>query len=73
METTTRSLAKAVSYRLLGSAVTAVIVLLWTGRPMLSAGVGVFDMVAKIGLYFLHERIWNHISFGRPKRPEYEI
>ena len=73
METNTRSLAKAISYRLLGSATTAVIVLIWTGRPVLSAGVGLFDMVAKIGLYFLHERIWNHISFGRPKRPEYEI
>jgi uncharacterized membrane protein len=30
-------------------------------------------MVLKIGLYFLHERLWNHISFGRSKRPEYEI
>jgi uncharacterized membrane protein len=73
MESNTRSLAKAVSYRLLGSGVTALIVLLWTGQVGLSAGVGVLDMVAKIGLYFLHERIWNHISFGRPKPPEYEI
>jgi uncharacterized membrane protein len=73
MESNTRSLAKAVSYRLLGSAVTAVIVLSWTGKIALSAGIGVLDLVAKIGLYFLHERIWNHISFGRPKRPEYEI
>ena len=73
MESNTRSLAKAVSYRLLGSAVTAVIVLAWTGRLALSAGIGVLDMVAKIGLYFLHERLWNHINFGRPKPPEYEI
>ena len=73
MESNTRSLAKAVSYRLLGSAVTAIIVLTLTGKVGISAGVGLLDMVAKIGLYFLHERIWNHISFGRPKRPEYEI
>lgn len=73
MESNTRSLAKAISYRLLGSALTAIIVLIWTGRPALSAGIGIFDMVAKIGLYFVHERIWNHISFGRPKPPEYEI
>ena len=49
------------------------IVLVWTGKPGLSFGVGLLDMLAKIGLYFLHERIWNHISFGRPKPPEYEI
>jgi adenylylsulfate kinase len=73
MESNTRSLAKAVSYRVLGSAVTALVVLIWTGRWGLSAGIGALDMLAKIGLYFLHERIWNHISFGRPKPPEYEI
>jgi uncharacterized membrane protein len=73
MESTTRSLAKAISYRLLGSAVTALIIMAWTGRIALSAGIGALDMVAKIGLYFLHERMWNHITFGRPKRPEYEI
>jgi len=30
-------------------------------------------MVLKIGAYFVHERIWNHIEFGRGKPPEYEI
>jgi adenylylsulfate kinase len=73
MESNTRSLAKAISYRLLGSAVTAVLVLLWTGRLGISVGIGLLDMGAKIGLYFLHERLWNHINFGRPKPPEYEI
>jgi uncharacterized membrane protein len=73
MESNTRSLAKAVSYRLLGSAATAGIVLALTGKPAISVGVGLFDMLAKIGLYFLHERLWNHINFGRPKPPEYEI
>jgi adenylylsulfate kinase len=73
MESHTRSLAKAVSYRLLGSGITAVIVLIWTGRPGISFGIGLFDMVAKIGLYFLHERVWNHINFGKIKPPEYEI
>jgi len=73
METNTRSLAKAVSYRVLGSACTAAICLVLTGRPGLSAGVGALDMFAKIGLYFLHERIWERINFGRAKPPEYEI
>jgi uncharacterized membrane protein len=32
-------------------------------------------MVLKIGVYFIHERIWNHINFGRSTKaaPEYEI
>lgn len=73
MDSHSRSLAKAISYRLLGSATTALVCLLLTGQLGLSAGLGALDMVVKIGLYFLHERIWNHIGFGRAKRPEYEI
>jgi uncharacterized membrane protein len=68
-----RSLAKAFSYRVLGSAATALVVYLFSGNMPLSASVGGLDMVLKIVLYFIHERLWNHIPFGRPKRPEYEI
>jgi len=72
-DSSVRSLAKAVSYRVLGSAATALIVYVFSGNMPLSAGVGGLDMVLKIVLYFLHERLWNYIPFGRPKRPEYEI
>ena len=73
MDSSARSLAKAVSYRVLGSAGTALIVFIFSGNMPLSVGVGAIDMVLKIALYFLHERIWNHIPYGRPKPPEYEI
>ena len=73
MESNTRSIAKAVSYRLLGSISTALIVFMFSGDARVSMGVGAADMVAKIALYYLHERIWNHISFGRQRPPEYEI
>jgi uncharacterized membrane protein len=72
-ESNARSFAKAVSYRVLGSAGTALVVYAFSGNLPLSAGVGALDIFLKIGLYFLHERIWNHIPFGRPKRPEFEI
>ena len=69
-----RSIAKAVSYRILGSSVTALIFFVLTGKGSLSLGAGALDMVLKIGAYFVHERIWNHINFGRTtKAPEYEI
>ena len=73
MESNSRSLAKAISYRLLGSTGTALVVLLLSGNLKISLGAGALDMIVKIALYFLHERIWNHITYGRPKRPEYEI
>jgi uncharacterized membrane protein len=73
-ETHARSIAKAVSYRVLGSATTGIIVYAATGKGTLSVGVGAADVILKIGAYFLHERIWDHINFGREtKAPEYEI
>lgn len=73
MESNARSVAKAVSYRLLGSVLTAIIVFAFSGDLKASLGVGVADMFLKIALYYLHERLWNHIPFGRPRPPEYEI
>lgn len=73
MDTPSRSIAKAVSYRLLGSMATAMIFYVLNGDAKLSAGAGALDLVTKLGLYFVHERVWNHISFGRQKPPEYEI
>jgi adenylylsulfate kinase len=73
METNARSIAKAISYRVLGSTSTAAIVFLFSHKLSLSVGIGLIDSVVKIAMYFLHERVWNHIDFGRPKPPEYEI
>jgi adenylylsulfate kinase len=74
METQTRSILKAVSYRILGSATTGFIFYVLTGKGTLSVGAGILDVVLKIGVYFLHERLWDKIHFGRGnKSPEYEI
>ncbi|HUI80544.1 MAG TPA: DUF2061 domain-containing protein [Bryobacteraceae bacterium] len=73
MESNSRSFAKAVSYRLLGSGATGLIALVFTHKPWVSGGIAAADMFSKVGLYFLHERIWEHIQFGRAKPPEYEI
>ena len=73
METHARSIAKAVSYRLVGSSVTGLILYVVTGKGTISLLGGVADMVLKIAAYFVHERIWDRIQYGRTKPPEYEI
>jgi len=74
MESHSRSIAKAVSYRLLGSVSTAGIFYVLTGSAKLSFGAGAIDVFVKLAAYFVHERIWAHIPFGRAqKAPEYEI
>lgn len=59
-----RHFAKAVTYRVLGSAGTAAIAYGATGSLQLGAAVGVVDTVVKIGLYYFHERIWYRVRWG---------
>ena len=73
MESHKRSIAKAVSYRVLGSLLTAAIALALSGQWDIALGIGLIDGVAKMGAYFLHERVWARIQWGMPRRPDYEI
>jgi uncharacterized membrane protein len=73
MDSQARSIAKAFSYRILGSASTGLIVYGFTGRGSLSVGASLADIFIKIGVYFVHERIWDRISFGRGRATGYEI
>ena len=67
-DTRRRSSLKALSYRVLGSSTTLLIVLTLIGRIRLSVGAGLLDAVAKVGAYFVHERVWDRIGFGRDCR-----
>ena len=73
MESRRRSIAKALSWRVVAMLITAMVALLWTGEWELAAAIGLADTVIKLGLYYLHERLWVRIDLGKPKPPEYEI
>jgi adenylylsulfate kinase len=66
-ETHTRSIAKALSWRVLGTIATSAIVFLFTRRLVLSLAVGGIEFVSKIGLFWLHERAWDRLRFGKRK------
>lgn len=66
----TRSILKALSWRVTASTDTALIVLVVAyiaGQPLVEAlimglSVGGLEVVTKIFLYYFHERIWNRIG-----------
>jgi uncharacterized membrane protein len=68
-----RSVVKAVTWRIGGSIFTALIALAVTRQASAATAIGMADLVVKIGAFYVHERIWERISFGRAKPPEYEI
>jgi len=73
VETHFRSVIKAVSWRAGGTLVTVIITWAVTGRLDLAVKVGVLETVVKIGAFYLHERIWDCLDFGKKKPPEYQI
>lgn len=60
-----RSIAKAITWRVLASFTTTIIVYVATGSFSLSLGVGFFDIIIKLALYYFHERAWDKTDWGR--------
>jgi adenylylsulfate kinase len=60
-----RSGAKAVTWRVIATTTTMLLVYFFTGELDLSLGVGFFDVLLKLAFYFLHERAWDRIWYGR--------
>jgi len=60
-----RSLSKAVSWRTMASLDTFVVSFIVTGRVGLAGSIAGAELVTKIALYYLHERIWAAVPWGR--------
>jgi uncharacterized membrane protein len=60
-----RSLAKAISWRITGTADTFIISWLITGELLLASGIAATEVVTKIILFWIHERAWNKVRWGR--------
>jgi uncharacterized membrane protein len=73
IETRRRSLAKALSWRIVAAIITTLVVLAMTGRLEFAAKIGLIDTLIKLVIYFVHERTWNKIDYGRLRAPDYEV
>lgn len=60
-----RSILKALSYRVLGSTATGVVGWWISGSLKVGAAVGLADSVIKLILYYIHERLWHRVSWGK--------
>ena len=64
-ETAIRSVAKTLSWRITGSLATFGISFLITGNLAISGTIAIIQITVNTLLYFVHERIWNKIRWGR--------
>jgi adenylylsulfate kinase len=64
-ETHARSIMKALSWRIMGTLATTGLVFAFTRRLSISLAVGSLEFLSKIGIFWLHERAWDRLPFGR--------
>ena len=60
----TRSIAKTVSWRTIGTLDTIIITRLVTGSWLAGAAVGGTELFTKMFLYYYHERVWSKSDWG---------
>jgi uncharacterized membrane protein len=60
-----RSIVKAISWRAVGTVDTILIAWLVVGKLEFAVTIGGVELFTKMALYYLHERTWNKIRFGR--------
>ena len=64
-----RHIAKAVSYRFLGSFQTCLISYFFTGNFWVAGSIGLTEICIKPIIYFFHERVWYNFSkYGLKKQ-----
>ena len=63
-----RHIIKTISWRAIGTLDTTLLAWLIVGDPMIGLQIGGIEMVTKMILYYLHERVWHKFDFGVEKK-----
>jgi len=66
-ETNLRSIGKGVSWRVVATSTTMGIVYIFFGDLELAIATGMLETIAKIGLYWGHEKVWQKVLWGKRK------
>ena len=59
-----KTLAKTMTWRITASLTTFIIAWILTGDLIIGVSIGIIEAIAKIFLYYFHERIWTNINFN---------
>ena len=60
-----RSLVKTISWRLTGSAATFLISLGISSNVAIAGTIATLQLIVNTILYYIHERIWNRVNWGK--------
>ena len=64
MDSQKRSITKTITFRIIATLTTMILVYIFTRSLALANTIGVLDLVSKLILYYLHERAWDRVKWG---------
>jgi len=63
-----RHVMKTVTWRLVGTIDTILIGWIISGNPLIGLKIGSVEIITKMVLYYIHERVWYKSKFGVRKK-----
>ena len=68
-DTNLRSIIKALSWRFTGTIDTFIVSFFVTGELLIAGSIASIEILTKILLFWMHERVWNNVKWGRFVKP----
>jgi len=63
-----RHVMKTITWRLVGTIDTILIGWIISGNPLIGLKIGSVEIITKMILYYIHERVWYKTNFGVRKK-----
>lgn len=72
-ETNKRSIVKGISWRIVATTTTIIIVYVFFSRLDLAIAAGMIETVIKIAFYWAHERVWQKVRWGNKRIEPFNV
>lgn len=68
LESRKRHIAKSITWRFIGTLDTMIIAWFITGDPLIGLKIGLAEVLTKMLIYYVHERVWYRFNYGLEQR-----
>ena len=73
LESRKRHLAKTLTWRFIGTVDTMIIAWVISGNPITGLKIGIAEVLTKMLLYYMHERVWYKFNYGLVTRKSKKV
>ena len=73
LESKKRHIGKAITWRVIGTIDTMILAWVISGNPLFGLKIGFAEVVTKMLLYYVHERVWYKFNYGLGQRKKINL